>query len=745
MNKKPNARSIWRRWRYFFPFLLLILHFKKSHLVLLLWVLLFGFTSGILASKFGVPYQFLVPEYRGASGLIAFGIVGFALGGFITAFNLYSYIMHGYRFPFIATLSRPFHKFSLNNFILPGIFIASYAFSSAHFQITKEFFAPAKVALNILSFILGIIAFQGFSYLYFHFTNKDATAFGKGKKRFVEESSPVESPLHYKLKWIRLRSRFAKWHVETYMSSAVKMSLARESQHYDKEILEKVFSQNHINAARFEIVLVISFLLIGNLREIEYFVIPAAASAMLFFTMILMLLSALHSWIKGWTLTIFVAIFIGLNYFYTDLKWISVESRAIGLNYEKEKIPYRPQDLIAPAEAIERDKSATIEILNAWKKQTGEEKPKLIIIDCSGGGSRSAFWTMRSLMHADNGTFGKLMKHTVMMTGASGGMFGAAYFRELVLRNKQEGLNMRDTIYAEKLAKDLLNPVILSLTTNDWFFRFQKQDYKGFRYTKDRATAFERQFNLNTGDLMNKRLADYREPERQALIPMMVLSPTIVNDGRRLLISAQPMSYLTSKETIGGLPEDIEFGRMFVNHGADDLQWITALRMNATFPYIFPMTTLPTVPEMEIMDAGLRDNFGMKTTAEFLHTFESWIEENTSGVIIVQVRDLPKFMDLGDPETSLFAKFTAPLGSVYGNVTKSQDYNNDQMLEYLRSGFDTPIDYITFELHQTKETQISLSWHLTQSEKEHIRQATNDHYYQFELARLNQLLTTDDR
>ena len=158
------------------------------------------------------------------------------------------------------------------------------------------------------------------------------------------------------------------------------------------------------------------------------------------------------------------------------------------------------------------------------EKQTGEEKPKLIIIDCSGGGSRSAFWTMRSLMHADNGTFGKLMKHTVMMTGASGGMFGAAYFRELVLRNKQEGLNMRDTIYAEKLAKDLLNPVILSLTTNDWFFRFQKQDYKGFRYTKDRATAFERQFNLNTGDLMNKRLADYREPERQALIPMMVLS-----------------------------------------------------------------------------------------------------------------------------------------------------------------------------------------------------------------------------
>lgn len=743
--RRAKSRSFWRRLRYFFPLQLLVLHVKKSHLLLLLWGLLFAITMEGVAAKFGVPYQFLVPEYRGQSDVIAFGIVGFGLGGFITAFNLYSYIMHGYRFPFIATLNRPFQKFSLNNFVIPGLFILSYAYASARFQLEKECFSASKVFLNILGFGGGIFFFQSLSYLYFTITNKDATAFGEGKKRYVEESSPVDSPLHHRMKWIRMRSRMAKWHVETYMSNAFKLSLARDSKHYDKEVLEKVFSQNHINAARFEIALVVSFLFIGIFREIEFFIIPAAASAILFFTMLIMLLSALHSWIKGWTISFFILVFVVLNFFYTDLKWITVESRAQGLRYDEGLIDYEPQGMMATDEMVNADKASTIAILENWKKNTGEAKPKLVIIDCSGGGSRSAFWSMRSLMHADNATYGELMKHTVLMTGASGGMFGAAYLRELVLLNKEQGINYRDTLYAERMAKDVLNPVILSLTTNDWFIRFQKTEYLGQQYTKDRGTAFEFAMNGYTEGHLNKPISAYAHPEKEAKIPMMVLTPTIVNDGRRLLISAQPMSYLTRQETVGGIPEDIEFSRLFKDKHAEDLNWLNALRMNATFPYIFPMTTLPTNPEMKVMDAGLRDNFGMKTTSTFLHTFHDWIEENTSGVVILQVRDLPKYLDLGAHDNSLFSKFTTPLGSVYGNVTKSQDYNNDQMLEYLRSGFSLPIDYVTFELNQTRETRISLSWHLTNAEKNHIRQATNNEYFRYELERLKTLLLLNSK
>ena len=286
--------------------------------------------------------------------------------------------------------------------------------------------------------------------------------------------------------------------------------------------------------------------------------------------------------------------------------------------------------------------------------------------------------------------------------------------------------------------------MILSLVTNDWFIRFQTLKDGDNVYSKDRAYAFERQLGLNTRQLLTKRIRDYKLPEEEAIIPMMILSPTIVNDGRRLLIASQPISYLTKDRgdnvISSNIPEDIEFSKLFADQGADNLLFSSALRMNATFPYIFPMTTLPSDPPMEIMDAGIRDNFGMKTTARFLHTFRNWINTNTSGVVIVQVRDLPKNLDLSDGQPGAFNQLTAPLGSIYGNMTKTHDYNNDQLFEYMKGSFSQPIDLITFELQQTKEDHVSLSWHLTEAEKRHIRKATAHTYFKQELERLQLLL-----
>jgi hypothetical protein len=750
MEKKYAVHQNLRRIRYFFPLQLLFLHIKKNHLLLFFWFLLFGITTGVFASKFGVPQQFLVPEYRGATGLLSFYTVGFALGGFVTAFNLYSYIMHGYRFPFLATLSRPFHKLSLNNFILPFLFVATYLFCSARFQVEKELIAPTKVALNLMGFLTGIISFQTLSYVYFLYTNKDAQHFGKGRNRRTKpEDSPVNSPLHNPIKWLTQRKRTAKWHVETYLTGLNRISLARDSQHYDKHVLERVFSQNHINAARFELALIVSFLVIGNRREVEFFVLPAAASALLFFTMLLMLVSALHSWLKGWTLSLFIALLVGMNFFYAELKWIRPENRAYGLNYEGEKSAYDLLDNKPSKTQVERDTEGALAMLEAWKgkhQPDSTSKPKLVVVCCSGGGSRAAYWTIKSLITADERTNGGLFEHCVLITGASGGMLGAAAFRELMWKAKQPNSELKPYTegYQDQMAKDLLNPIINAMTVNDWFIRYQRLHDGPFSYTKDRGYAFELQLNKNTDYLLDKRLNDYTAPEANAEMPMMILSPSIVNDGRRLLIAAQPISYLTTSMSFPGapnpLPEDVEFTRLFAEQGAYNLKFTTALRLNATFPYVLPICTLPSDPPMEIMDAGIRDNFGVKTTVQFLYTFREWINENTGGVIIVQVRDLPKGVDLEERTESLFGKFAAPVGSIYGNITKTQDYNNDQMMRYLNASFSTNIELITFQLNQEKDNPISLSFHLTQSEREHIKAAVSDLYFLSELERLNYLL-----
>ena len=61
----------------------------------------------------------------------------------------------------------------------------------------------------------------------------------------------------------------------------------------------------------------------------------------------------------------------------------------------------------------------------------------------------------------------------------------------------------------------------------------------------DRAYVFEKQLNSNVDNVFDKRLKDYESAESGAIIPMMIFTPTIVNDGRRLLVSPHDISFLS--------------------------------------------------------------------------------------------------------------------------------------------------------------------------------------------------------
>ena len=112
------------------------------------------------------------------------------------------------------------------------------------------------------------------------------------------------------------------------------------------------------------------------------------------------------------------------------------------------------------------------------------------------------------------------------------------------------------------------------------------------------------------------------------------------------------------------LNENIEFTRLFQEHSPGDLSFISALRMSATFPYVFPSANLPTNPEIEILDAGIRDNFGMSNTLRYIYTFKDWLRENTSGVVVIQVRDQQKFNEQKKSgQNSILQSMTQPLST----------------------------------------------------------------------------------
>jgi hypothetical protein len=752
--QKTTIKQGLQRVFYFFPLQLVILHFKRNHFLLVFWLLIFGYTMNFLGSNYGISHQFLFPEYRGHNGFLAFAILGFSVGGFILAFNLYTYILHGFRFPFIATLNRPFLKFSVNNFAIPSAFVLVYLYCTINYQIHEELETWSTVLTNVFGLLFGMFIFLVVSLLYFTFTNKNIGAYTtiSGVKQKAGKQATVQTNLHKKKDWVKEEKRSADWRIETYMVHFFKIGLARSAKHYQRTLLEKVFTQNHVNASLFELGLIISFIVIGSFRENPYFVIPAAASVVLLFTVLLMLISALFSWVKGWTLTVFIVLFALVNVSFSGLKMLKLENRAYGLEYDGALADYNREYLAGinnQDSLVKQDVAESLAILERWKEKNVREdgkKPKMVIVTASGGGLRSALWTLTSLMHADSVSGGNLMQQTALISGSSGGMLGASYVREIALREAQQQLEKRPiTHYQERISKDLLNPVILSMATNDLFIRYQHFNDGDQRYTKDRAYAFEQQLNQNTDGFLDRRLIDYREPEREAIVPIAIFAPSIVNDGRRLLISAQNMSYLcqnTPKADLNSraLAEDVEFLRFFEKQGSANLKFTSALRMNATFPYIMPMVSLPSNPGMEVMDAGLRDNFGAKSSMQFLYTFKDWINENTSGVILLQCRDVRKDFVAEEQSASLINRFTAPLGSVYGNITKTQDYNHDQLLRYLSYCFDGKIDVVTFQLEEERSAKVSLSWHLTTKEKQTIKNKVERADYQTSLSELISLL-----
>jgi len=723
--------------------------------LLFFWLVLFAFTTQSFANKLGIPYLFLAPEYQGKVGIWSFAILGFSLGAFIMAFNIYSYILHAKRFPFLGTLNRPFLKFCINNSIIPLLFFATYIYCSADFLKTTELISNTRVLTLMLAFIAGNLLFIVLAAAYFFPTNKNIYKITGTTAEQLEDLIRKKRSGFRRPSSFTFRDRYKnKWRVDSYMSNPFKVMLARDTEHYEPETLRKVFFQNHVNASFFEAILVVIFLLVGAFQFNSYFVIPAAASACLVFTVILMLISILMSWLKGWTFSFLLAVILIIDLATGRWDFLSYRNQVYGLNYNKEPVQYNTATIDSLNQnllAVSSDKAEHLEILNQWlikrrkEKKNSAFKPKLIIINASGGGLRSSLWTLKCLQVCDSMLDGNLMSDTKLLTGSSGGTIGAAYFREMHLQRDNLKHNIYSRFYLDNISKDALNRTLFTFATNDIFVRFRNREFNNDQYTLDRGMTFEDEMNINTDWLLNRRITDYRADVESGKIPMMVISPSIVNDGRRLLISSQPMSYFTYRdpeklERLNLGMENVDFNLLFKDHNEENLRMITALRMNSTFPYILPFPTLPTNPQVEVMDAGLRDNFGTKISVRYIHEFSSWIEKNTSGIILLQIRDTEKIIEPKETDHSYLTKFTNPIGSFYGNLFNDQEYNMDQFMDLASETIHVPIYKIPLEIRYSPGEHIALSWHLTKLEKKKVIQSIHAPWNRESLEEMRRLL-----
>ena len=756
---------------YSFPVQLFVNNLKKNQVLLLCWLLLFMVVTGNFGKLLGIPYLFLDPEYINKVDFWSFFIVGITIGGFAMAFHITCYIVDSFRFGFLGTLSRPFSRFAFNNSIIPLIFLIVYVVSIIRFQVNNEFSDSGQIVEQITGLLTGCFSMVIFLITYFRFTNQDIFKLitrnvDKQLRRATISRANVLQRLDIaKKKSIR---------VDNYMDIGFRVRQVNPDHGYDKAAILKVFDQNHLNLVLIELVIFAVILILGIFRDHEFFQIPAAASVVLLLTIFIMFTGAVSYWFRGWSITVVLLTLVVLNILVKN-NLITSEYRAYGLDYQTEVADYSLEQLRDMSQPTNRqqDRISTLSILNRWRaKFDADHPPKMVLISASGGGQRAALWAMKSLQAADSSTGGQMFRHAALITGSSGGVIGASYYRELFLQKSTgQSLDLNDPRYLDNISKDNLNPIIFSLLVSDLFIRFQSFDYGGFRYKKDRGYAFEQQLNKNTEFVLDKPLAAYKVPEQQAEIPMLFVAPTIINDGRKLFISPHSISYMTSssvygKDTLNPEIKGIDFQRFFQDQKANNLRFLSALRLGASFPYITPNVKLPSNPPMEIMDSGISDNFGISDALHFLYVFKDWIAENTSGVVIVAIRDSEDDEPIEkNVSNSFFQRIFTPISSIYNNLGNIQDINNDNLLEQAQSWFDNDIECIEFEYisrsifehsqeeaaqhtdRQIKEEAIeraSLNWRLTSREKRNIQRNFYSETNRNSLNKLNQILLIRD-
>ena len=295
------------------------------------------------------------------------------------------------------------------------------------------------------------------------------------------------------------------------------------------------------------------------------------------------------------------------------------------------------------------------EALNAWRAQSGADKPILVLFATSGGAYRAGFWTSLLLDRlvagsADGGRWPGLCRNIRLFTGASGGMVGAAYFVAMAAESAlEEGVTRRiceDTWNLLRngegrrwpISRDSLSPLVHQLMRRDLPLTFTP-----LTPAMDRGRKLDAQWRT-----LGTTFAEFFDRERAGAVPSIILAPMLVETGALALFSNLDLKRIRLRSVPPpARPGDenktsVEVLRQF--EGAHSrVSLATAVRLNATFPYLSPAISLPTWPERRPVDAGYYDNYGVDLLTAYLEDRDifAWITANCRAVAVVQVRAFP--------------------------------------------------------------------------------------------------------
>lgn len=709
---------------YFLPVQLVLLHFRKYQLLLLFWIILLLVLTGNFAENFGASTLFLAPEYLGKISYVSMFLFGSAMCVYMMMWHITTFIIHSKRIPYMGATRHAFLVYCFNNSLIPLAFFIFYSIKSISFQWHDEHATVGTIILLQAGFYLGFLLIALISFAYFFRVSRDYF-----KNLLVKIAKPAKirniipyDSLDYEIDIIPAHS---------YISGQFRIMKSSDTDAYHPRIMNTVLSRHHRNVIFATLFLYILLLLMGVFMNRPLLRVPAGASFLLLFSIVMGVVGAFKYFLRSWETIGWVVFFVILGLM-VRYQFFDLRSIAYGLDYrtgaKEPEYNYEALHRLFTPKRFMNDKALEEIRLTKWKTRTGEAQPPLVVITVSGGGSRASYWSFRTLQYIDSLSHGKLFQDAVLITGASGGMIGASYWR-CVHDAYQRGeiKDPYDSKYQDNVGKDLLNSIIFSLASVDLVSPFNKISLGGYSYSRDRGYAMEEEMISNTDGMLGKNIGYFRQREADGYVPQVIIAGTIINDGRQLLISNQPVTYLTQPQyTLYNqkpVIDAVDFAALFAAQDPYHMRLTSALRMNATFPYVLPVVRMPSKPRLNIMDAGLRDNFGGELVSRYLFTLRDWIQNNTREVLFLEIRDTREndVCEITDQSASLGKMLMDPLFVIQNRWEAFQSYANNFYKDYAPSYMGKRFRFITLQyIPRESKRAAALNFHLTQNEKEDI-------------------------
>src|SRR3954471_4832610 len=295
---------------YSLPIQLLLLHFRRYQVLLIFWYILFATVSGNFLQPYGANSLFLAPEYLSNVNALSMAIVGFAVGVFVMSWNITTFILHTKHIKFLATTAQPFLKFCINNAILPLFFLIFYFVYSINYNANLELLRTLDIVVLISGFLGGFILCVFISFAYFF--SADINIYRRIGHVILSENKRYERSIRRTQRQKDKDVIRCDW----FFSAKFGLRKPRNVQHYSQEFLDSMFKRPHF-AAVIAILLSFIFLLgIGYFSDNKIFQIPAAASIIVFFGILIGVAAAISLYLGSWSIPALIAVGLVLNFLY---------------------------------------------------------------------------------------------------------------------------------------------------------------------------------------------------------------------------------------------------------------------------------------------------------------------------------------------------------------------------------------------------------------------------------------------